>query len=54
MKQKRSRSEKELRATKIALTVLKIIAGAGLLAMALCAPNAIPVLNLAKRYRRRA
>lgn len=54
MTQKRKRSEKELRATKVALTVLKVIAGAGLLAMALCAPNAIQALNLDKRYRRRA
>ncbi len=54
MEQKKKRTEKELRATKIVVAVLKTIAGAGLLAMAICAPNAIQVLNLDKRYRRRA
>lgn len=54
MKQQKKRKGKELRATKVALTVLKVIAGAGLLAMAVCAPNAIQVLGFDKRYRRQA
>ncbi len=49
----RRKQEKELRITKVALAVLKVIAGAGLLAMALCAPNALQALGMFdKRYRR--
>ncbi|TSC57875.1 MAG: phenylacetic acid degradation operon negative regulatory protein [Parcubacteria group bacterium Greene0416_79] len=44
---------KELRATKVVLTVLKVIGGAGLIAMALCAPNAVQALGMCdRRYRR--
>ncbi len=49
------RQERGLRATKVALAVLKVIAGAGLLSMALCAPNALQALGMFdKRYRRQS
>ncbi len=49
----RKKPEKELRITKVVLAVLRVVAGAGLLAMALCAPNALQALEMFdKRYRR--
>ena len=47
--------KKKVRATKIVTAILKIIAVAGILAVAVCAPNALQVLKMFdKRYRRPA
>jgi len=44
--------KKKIRATKIATTILKVIAVAGLLAMAVCAPNALQALKIFDKRRR--
>lgn len=44
-KRKKGTSERREKIGKIALAILKVVAGAGVLAMALCAPNALQVLE---------
>lgn len=45
--------QKGIRMTKIAMVVLKVIAVAGFLTMAICAPNALQVLGMFDKNRRR-